>query len=114
MDDDRFRKTLGARLRRLRMSRGYDNQREFAALIGLDGPALSRIERGQRGVDTLILQRAAILLEVSLDEFFVTRNEVALARSGDVEDPAMQEMLAWASTMQRNFGIVEDYGRSRT
>jgi len=113
MDDEQFRAELGQRIRELRREHGYDNQGEFAAKIGLDGPALSRIERGQRGVDTLVLQRIAAVLDVSMDEFFAPRRELALARSGDTEDPAMAEMLDWARTIQRNFDVVEAYGRAR-
>jgi transcriptional regulator with XRE-family HTH domain len=113
MDDEQFRIALGQRLRELRKEHGY-TQGEFAERIGLDGPALSRIENGQRGIDTLVLQRASAVLDVSMDAFFAQEQELALARSGDVDDPAMVEMLDWARTMQRNFDVVAAYADART
>lgn len=113
MNDEQFRVVLGERIRELRKEHGYDKQAEFAERIGLDAPALSRIERGQRGVDTLVLRRAAAVLGVSLDDFFERSDELTLARAGDADDPTMVGMLDWARAMQRNFEIVEAYDRSR-
>jgi transcriptional regulator with XRE-family HTH domain len=104
---------LGGRIREIRTERGYTNQSQFAELIGLDAPRLSRIESGKRGIDTLVLRRAAQVLDVPMDAFFERPQEVALARVGEADDPALIEMLEWTRTLHQNIEVVGRYVESR-
>lgn len=109
MDEQLFA-IIGRRIKELREERGYKNQREFAELIGLDGPRLSRIESGQRGIDTLVLHRVSDLLEVPMDEFFRPRAEgLALARSGQTDTDEARVMIEFARELQENLEVVERY-----
>lgn len=111
--DNELYSLIGRRLRAIRIEHGYDNQREFAELIDIDAPRLSRIEQGKRGIDTLVLRRAAQKLEVPMEAFFEEpQPELALAR-GDAEDPAQTAMLDWARTLQDNIATVERYVGAR-
>jgi transcriptional regulator with XRE-family HTH domain len=61
---------------------------------------LSRIETGQRGVSSVVLQRIADRLEVPMDVLVRDRQEqVVLARQGDAGDEAMSEMIGWADNL---------------
>ena len=91
------RELIGRRIREERVKAGYANQGEFADGVGLHATALSRIETGQRGVDTVVLQRIADRLEVPIDTLVrEPKEQVVLARQGDGDDEAMGEMIGWA------------------
>ena len=106
MSDNELKGRLGARIRQERERRGL-NQRELAERLGIAPERLSRIETGQRGVDTLVLRRASQVFELPMDAFFDEGAEVALARRGDADDGAMASMVDWARRLQRLGTIVE-------
>ena len=61
------RASLGARLKEAREYRGF-SQEEVAEFVGVSRPSVSLIENGQRGIDTLELQKLAKLYECTIDE----------------------------------------------
>ena len=65
---------------------------------------LSRIERGEQSLDSILLRRAAALFGVPMDAFFSERASGGLlvkARQGEADVAAAQEMADWA---QRKLG----------
>lgn len=94
------RELIGRRIREERVQAGYANQGHFAESVGLDPTVLSRIETGQRGVSSVVLQRIADRLEVQMDVFVRDRREaIVLARQGDADDETMGEMIGWADNL---------------
>ena len=67
MKQDLDRASLGARLKEARVYRGF-SQEEVADFVGVSRSSISQIESGQRGIDTLELQKIAELYECSMDE----------------------------------------------
>lgn len=61
-------KQIGQRITELRKTKGL-SQEDLARSIKISRPSLAQIELGNRGVDILELQRLALILEFSLDEF---------------------------------------------
>lgn len=83
---------VGQRVREERVAARYKLE-EFSAELELDPTHLSRIERGERGLDSLLLARIAGLLNVPMDAFFDEErgSAVALARGGEGQRDAMVE-----------------------
>ena len=110
MNDVEARQKLGARLRELREEHGY-TLADLGGRLGIDASGLSRMERGERGIDTLFLRDAAEVFGVGLDAFFpATAPEVVLARAGGVDDARMQAMVGWAADLQRDIELVTKFG----
>lgn len=61
-------KQIGQRITELRKARGL-SQEDLAQVVGISRPSLTQIELGNRGVDILELQRFALALNFSVDEF---------------------------------------------
>ena len=98
-------------MRQLREEAGYTNQGEFAERLGVSGSQLSRMESGQRAISTLDLRRAAEIVGVSMDAFFAPAvDTVVLARPGEAEDPAMDEMVSFARELRTDLDAVAAYG----
>jgi transcriptional regulator with XRE-family HTH domain len=95
--------TIGRRIREEREAAGY-TQAQLAQAIGIDATVLSRIEGGQRGIDSLILRRAARALEVPMERFFDSSRPLALARGADGEKLA--EMIDWARQIKADLRFV--------
>ena len=94
------RELIGRRIREERVRAGFTNQGEFAASVAVDPTVYSRIETGQRGVSSVVLQRIADRLEVPMDALVRgPRERVVLARQGDADDVAMGEMIGWADDL---------------
>ena len=94
------RELIGRRIREERLKAGYANQGEFADGVGLHATVLSRIETGQRGVDSVVLQRIADRLELPVDVLVrEPKEQLALARQGDADDEAMSEMIGWVDEL---------------
>ncbi len=65
----RIQEQFGARIRQLRVARNW-SQESFAERCGLDRTYISGIERGQRNVSLLNIERIAHHLGISLSELF--------------------------------------------
>ena len=106
---DRLRVLIGRRIREERERAGY-KQAELARVVQIDASQLCRIEQGQRNVDSVLLREIADALEVSMDDFFDERKpELMLARRGDADDAAMQEMIAWAVQLRSDIELLSKY-----
>lgn len=109
MADQDLYTVIGARIREERTRREMTLE-ELAEQVGVDAPRLSRYERGERGVDTVVLRRIARLFELPVDAFFeapAADGVVALARRGDADDESMKGMVDWALGLKDNMAFVE-------
>jgi transcriptional regulator with XRE-family HTH domain len=102
---------LGRRCQVLRDAVGL-TQEEAGARVGVDQSVISRIERGERRVDTLLLQKLADAYDFPPAAFFEAeppRQPLALClrQRGDL-DTAAQEGLAWLVTLCQEFAFVTD------
>ncbi|MDA0161812.1 helix-turn-helix domain-containing protein [Solirubrobacter ginsenosidimutans] len=88
----------GLRLREERERNGLTLD-EAARELGLAHRSqLSRIERGERSLDSVVLRRAASLYGVAMEAFFTrpqTNGLVVKARRDDANVPAADEMARW-------------------
>lgn len=101
------RELIGRRIREERLKAGYANQGGFADDVGLHAATLSRIETGQRGVDTVVLQRIANRLELPIDVLVrEPKEQVVLARQGDGDDEAMSEMIGWTNELLADMDTI--------
>jgi transcriptional regulator with XRE-family HTH domain len=64
-----FQKRLGARIRELRVSKGF-SQEEFADAAGLHRTHMSLLERGRLNVTISTLRQIAAELRISLSKLF--------------------------------------------
>ncbi len=97
MSEQETRILVGRRVREERQAAGYARLEDFAAELGIDPTNLSRIERGERGLDSLLLARIATLLNVPMDAFFdAERGEVLSMARGGVESATTWSTGAWS------------------
>ncbi len=97
MGDNETLDLAGRRLREERERCGLSLE-QAAGELRLHRSHLWRIERGERGLDSIVLRGAAALYGVAMDAFFaeaVDRGVVVKARMGDGDDDAAAEMAAW-------------------
>jgi transcriptional regulator with XRE-family HTH domain len=71
---------------------------QAARELGVDRSVLSRIENGERGLDSILLRRAAALYEIPMDRFFeeADRGLLVKARDASGDAAAATAMAAWA------------------
>lgn len=93
---------VGRRLREERERCGYLLD-AAADELAVDKSVLSRIERGERGLDSVLLRRAASLYEVPMDAFFEEPVTDLVIKARDAEGDRKQAtaMAQWA---QRKLG----------
>lgn len=101
---------IGRRIREQREAAGY-TQAQFAELVGVGDTTLCKIERGQRGLDSLTLRRISRQLDVPMDRFFGEEESLVLARAGG--DEQMSEMLKWAYEMNADLAAVREEAARR-
>lgn len=102
---------VGRRIREERERVGK-NLEDLASAIGISESHLSRIERGQRGLDSLMLRRIATELTVSMERFFVASSfECVHARHGEAAGAAMERMIEWGRRVHDDLGFVLREGR---
>jgi len=104
---------VGRRIREERERLGKRLE-EVAGAIGVSETYLSRIERGERGLDSLVLRRIATELQVSMDRFFIpTSFESVHARSGEGSAAALKPMMEWGRRIQDDLEFVLREGGRR-
>ncbi len=112
MTDTGHDTTLQLAGRRLREERERCGLRlaQAALELGVDRSALSRIENGERGLDSILLRRAAALYEIPMDRFFEEADTGLLVKardaSGDVT--AANAMAAWAQRKLAELRFVRE------
>jgi len=112
MDDSTIKQLVARRLKELRLERGYPKAHDFAERIGVDGPRLSRMESGQQGISTLVLRRAAEVLDVRIDDFFrEPLPQATMLRSGGADEAKANEMVDWARNLRADLDTVAEYSR---
>ena len=109
MDHNSTLKLIGRRLReeRTRCALSLD---AAAGELGVHKSALSRIENGERGLDSIMLRRAAGLYEVPMDALFeeAATELVVKARdlSGDLA--GVDDMSRWAQRKLSELQFVRE------
>ena len=106
MDEQDMSIMVGGRIREER-ERAGKRLEDLAADIGISESHLSRIERGQRGLDSLMLRKIAAELKVSMERFLVPSSyEFVHARSGERSWAGMAQMIEWGRKVQDDLGFV--------
>jgi transcriptional regulator with XRE-family HTH domain len=104
------REELGRRIAEQRGRAGL-TQDQLAAGVGLERTAISRIEKGRQGVDTLQLSAIAATLGVHPAIFFAPVSEellIALLRGGHADEGEIREELAWIEEFLRDYALLRD------
>lgn len=63
-------KRFGKKVRRLRLEKGFSSQMDFALRAGLDRTYIGGIERGERNVALVNIEKIAKALGVNITELF--------------------------------------------
>lgn len=97
---------VGQRVREERTAAGY-NLEDFATALEIDPTHLSRIERGERGLDSLLLARIAGLLNIPMDAFFDEErgSVLALARGAEGKHDSMVD---WGLELLADMAYAEE------
>ena len=111
MEESSLKQVIGRRIREERETRGLTGV-ALAGQLGITPDRLSRMETGQRGVDTLVLRRVANTFDLPMEAFFEQSGEVVLARRGAGDGEAMGEILDWARRLQRSGHLVDQESRA--
>ncbi len=82
-------KQIGQRIAELRKLKGL-SQEDLAKRVNISRPSLAQIELGNRSVDVLELQKLALTLEFSLDDF-VSQNFSALKAKDVIEEKKVRK-----------------------
>lgn len=109
MTDQDIYTSIGSRIRQEREARGMTLD-QLANELGIGSSHLSRMERGERGVDTVLLRRLGRMFDLPMDAFFEmpeATDALAFARQGDAHDDAMSEMVEWGLRLHANMAFVE-------
>lgn len=107
MTPETYRIELGRRIRTAR-SAVYPRARDFAAALGIDPSQLSRLERGQRSADTMLLRRIVELLRIPLEEI-VPHAAPPMVLARDRNSVEMEQMIEWARELQSDIDVVSRY-----
>ncbi|MGM9475711.1 type II toxin-antitoxin system antitoxin SocA domain-containing protein [Pedobacter sp. GSP4] len=89
------KKEIGERITKLRLKKGF-SQEDLAKSISISRPSLTQIELGNRGVSLNEMQKLAVVLNFSLDNFmtadFIQDQNVALAN--EIEETTSEERIS--------------------
>lgn len=102
------RESLGKRIAEERKRAGL-TQGQLAVAVGLERTAITRIEQGRQGVDTLQLSAIADALGKPPAAFFESSEEQpleVLLRAADASDPGVHQHLEWLSTFVRDYEFL--------
>lgn len=108
-DHDTTLQLVGRRLREERERCGYLLE-AAASELGVDKSVLSRIERGERGLDSVLLRRAAGLYETAMDAFFEEAPSGLVIKARDTEGDRQQAtaMARWAQRKLSELRFVRE------
>jgi transcriptional regulator with XRE-family HTH domain len=105
MGEYRSQAEVGARIRELREGAAL-SQAQLGEIVGLDQPAVARLEKGERAISALQLVQLAE--RFGIDENTILKNEesLALLRAGDADDEAVRRSLdEFRSCIEDFFGV---------
>lgn len=109
MRDREIAQLVGANIRGCRTDRHW-SLAELGEKVGLDEASLSRVERAERGLDTVMLRRIADAFGKTMDEFFRAPADVAVAayaRPGEALPEHLQEMVRWSEDVLRDLVYIK-------
>lgn len=104
----RTNEQLGEEIARLRTANGL-SQPELGEAIGLDQPAISRIENGQRGISARELLALARALEVTPEQL-LEEDALALSWRADADDAATREAVEIFNSVIADYLAFETVG----
>jgi len=95
MGNELSRREIGERIASLRSKKGF-SQEDLAKSIGISRPSLTQIELGNRGVSLSEMQKLAMVLNFSLDDFmtkdFITNQSLKL--TNEISDEVLEERIS--------------------
>lgn len=109
MRDREIAELVGANIRRCRTEHHW-SLAELGERVGLDEATLSRIERAERGLDTVVLRRIADVFGKTMDEFFRAPADApvaAYARPGEALREDLLQMIRWSEEVLRDLVYVK-------
>lgn len=113
MSDERERRQeIGTNIRAARERAGLTLQ-ALAERVGGDASRLSRVEKGERGIDSVLLFDIADALEVSVDSLLVSGRLAVFARGErqpDADDPHVRWGMKMIEEIQAAERLVKRYG----
>lgn len=92
MSDYRTQEEVGAYVRELREGAGL-TQTELGEVIGLDQPAVARLEKGERAISALQLVQLAERFGVDENTILKREESLAMLRAGDADAEAVKRSL---------------------
>lgn len=101
MKNEEIAKVLGENIRSGREELGW-SQAQLGSKINLDASRVSRVESGERSVDTVVLRSIAELFGRPMESFFrseATSSSLVLARQGISQDADLLAMVEWAEAL---------------
>ncbi len=108
------REVLGQRIAETRKKVGF-SQEQLAVAIGLERTAITRIEKGQQGLDTLQLSAIAEALGCSPLVFLTESSEQpieVLLRAPDAEREDVRSYLRWIDEFVRDYEFLHDLAKA--
>jgi transcriptional regulator with XRE-family HTH domain len=108
MDDISYRKRLAERIVEVRKLRDL-TAKDLANAVGISPSYLSRIESGERALNTVLLSRLANALKVAVDDLFPRDPAVAMMRIGRSDDLQIQQMIDFAQRLREDIDVVEHF-----
>jgi transcriptional regulator with XRE-family HTH domain len=92
MSDYRTQEEVGAYIRELREGAGL-TQAELGEVIGLDQPAVARLEKGERAISAVQLVQLAERFGVNENTILKREESLAMLRAGDADAEAVKRSL---------------------
>jgi transcriptional regulator with XRE-family HTH domain len=117
MRDESLGRTIGASIRRHREAKGL-TQVALGERLGISEALMSRIESGQRGLDSTMLRTVAQVLEVPLLTLFgdqegvsaAVPRDVVYARNGEGDPKATEPLVRWGRRILADFELAQQLG----
>lgn len=99
---------LGRNIEQARLNAGL-NQQQLADLVGLDRSAISRVESGNRKVDSIELVKIAVALGVSeLSLLTVQETEALYLRAPEGEPESIKQQIKWVNEFFENYDFLKE------
>jgi len=101
----RSQEEVGAFIRELREDAGL-TQSQLGGVVGLDQPAVARLEKGERAISALQLVQLAERFGVAEDSILKREESLALMRAGEADAESVRRSLdEFRSCIEDFFGV---------